>query len=234
MAAAEGRSLRRRLHAREAGPRAVPGGLRPLRRAARADARRRPLRGRSRRGARATSSATRSSTTTRRSGSRSPSGSCAAWAAMPSPRARPSPSSSRAAGTRHENFELYDDVLPVLDELRRGRPQARARLELGARRARVRTSTTRSTIDAGYQLVPPRQARSRTPRSSVPCSTCSTSSPHEAVMVGDTLEDDIEGARALGMQARPRRPAGARPRVRAAARRPLTRLLQQPCGVSRI
>ena len=29
-----------------------------------------------------------------------------------------SPSSSRAAGQRHENFELYEDVLPVLDELR--------------------------------------------------------------------------------------------------------------------
>ena len=52
MAAAEGRPLRRRLHARAPGPGARAGGLRPRRRAPRPHARSVPLRGGARRGAR--------------------------------------------------------------------------------------------------------------------------------------------------------------------------------------
>ena len=115
---------------------------------------------------------------------------------------------------QHENFELYEDAMPVLDELRS------AGLKIGlvsnsARDVDAFAVHHALDVDAGDQLVPRTGRRSRTRRSSAPCSSCSRSSPTEAVMVGDTVEDDIEGALAIGMRARPRRPARGASRLRA-------------------
>ena len=65
------------------------------------------------------SSGIRSSITTRRSGSHSPSGSFAAWAARAGEAYDVRRRDHRRLGALHENFELYEDALPVLDELRR-------------------------------------------------------------------------------------------------------------------
>ena len=98
------------------------------------------------------------------------------------------------------NFELYEDVLPVLEELRRhrlkiglvsntARDLERLRRAPRARRRRGRLARAGSA------------RRSRTRRSSRTCSSGSTSPPALAAMVGDSVDDDIEGARALGMRA---------------------------------
>ena len=106
----------------------------------------------------------------------------------------------RARGSHAHHFELYDDALPTLDALReRG-------LKIGL------LSNTARDLDefVGHHGLDgrrgPHLARARqdeAARDDLPAHAraARTSRPSEAVMVGDTIEDDIEGARAVGMRA---------------------------------
>jgi HAD superfamily hydrolase (TIGR01549 family) len=98
-----------------------------------------------------------------------------------------------------ENFELFEDVLPVLDELRR------AELRLGLVSNGIRDLGEfvvhhRLDVDAivgsrahGYVKPHPTIFQSALQQLGV--------EPAEAFMVGDSLEEDVEGARALGLRA---------------------------------
>jgi putative hydrolase of the HAD superfamily len=98
-----------------------------------------------------------------------------------------------------ENFELFEDALPVLDELR----AARLRLGLvsnGIRDLREFVVHHRLDVDAvvgsrahGYVKPHPTIFQAALQQLGV--------EPAGAVMVGDSLEEDIEGARSLGMRA---------------------------------
>ena len=100
----------------------------------------------------------------------------------------------------HDKFTLYEDALPVLEELRGHglklglvsngeprpggvRPPPRPRRRLRGRLEGVRPH------EAASGDLPARTRR------------CSSVEPGEAAMVGDSYEDDIEGARALGLRA---------------------------------
>ena len=97
------------------------------------------------------------------------------------------------------NFELYEDVLPVLDELRR------YRLKLGL------VSNTGRDLDAfveHHRLDVDAALASRAHGWTKPHPTIFRAvldqlgvQPTDAAMVGDSIEDDVEGARALGMRA---------------------------------
>src|SRR5579885_3135388 len=96
------------------------------------------------------------------------------------------------------HFELYDDVLPVLEELRR------RGLRLGL------LSNTARDLDAfvaHHRLDVDAVLTSRT-------LGLLGVEPPEAAMVGDTIEDDVEGARAVGMRALLLDRAGRYPDVR--------------------
>jgi putative hydrolase of the HAD superfamily len=98
-----------------------------------------------------------------------------------------------------ENFELFEDALPVLDELR----AARLRLGLvsnGIRDLREFVLHHKLDVDAvvgsrahGYVKPHPTIFQAALQQLGV--------EPAGAVMVGDSLEEDIEGARSLGMRA---------------------------------
>jgi HAD superfamily hydrolase (TIGR01549 family) len=99
----------------------------------------------------------------------------------------------------HENFELYEDVLPVLEELR----QAGLKLGLVSNSARDVRDFARHhalAIDAGISSFHHGKTK---PHRSIFTAVLDLLevAPGEAAMVGDTLEDDIEGALALGMRA---------------------------------
>jgi putative hydrolase of the HAD superfamily len=100
---------------------------------------------------------------------------------------------------RSENFELYEDVLPVLALLReRG-------LKIGL------VSNTSRDLDAfvsHFALDVDAWISSRTHGKVKPSPTIFKAilalldvEPQAAVMVGDSMQDDIEGARSLGMRA---------------------------------
>jgi putative hydrolase of the HAD superfamily len=100
---------------------------------------------------------------------------------------------------RHENFELYEDVMPVLDQLRR------AGLKIGlvsnsARDVRDFAQHHALEIDAGISSFHHGKTK---PHGSIFKAVLDLLEvePVDAAMVGDTFEDDIEGALALGMQA---------------------------------
>jgi HAD superfamily hydrolase (TIGR01662 family) len=100
---------------------------------------------------------------------------------------------------RHENFELYDDVIPVLRELRA------AGLKIGlvsnsARDVRAFARHHALEIDAGISSFHHGKTK---PHASIFRAVLDLLEvePKEALMVGDTVEDDIEGARAIGMHA---------------------------------
>ena len=100
---------------------------------------------------------------------------------------------------QHENFELYEDVQPVLGELRA------AGLKLGlvsnsARDVREFARHHRLEVDAGISSF--HHGRTK-PHASIFRAVLDLLDvePPEAVMVGDMIEDDIEGALALGMRA---------------------------------
>jgi HAD superfamily hydrolase (TIGR01662 family) len=100
---------------------------------------------------------------------------------------------------RHENFELYEDVLPVLDELRRHG----VRIGLVSNSARDVAEFARHhalAIDAGISSFHHGKTK---PHASIFRAVLDLLGvePPEAAMVGDALEDDVEGARALGMHA---------------------------------
>jgi putative hydrolase of the HAD superfamily len=116
------------------------------------------------------------------------------------------PSAARAIGVeitsawqRHENFELYEDALPVLEELHtRG-------LKLGlvsnsARDMHAFARHHRLEVDAGISSFHHGKTK---PHESIFRAALELLDvePEEAAMVGDTVEDDVEGARAIGMQA---------------------------------
>jgi HAD superfamily hydrolase (TIGR01549 family) len=99
----------------------------------------------------------------------------------------------------HENFDLYEDALPVLDELRA------AGLRIGLVSNGIRDLTEfvahhRLDVDA---IVDSRSHGRVKPHPTIFQAALDLLgvAPAEAVMVGDSLEEDIEGARALGMGA---------------------------------
>jgi putative hydrolase of the HAD superfamily len=98
-----------------------------------------------------------------------------------------------------ENFELYEDVLPVLEELRA------AALRIGLVSNGIRDLTEfvahhRLEVDA---IVDSRSHGRVKPHPTIFQAALDRLevAPAEAVMVGDSLEEDVEGARALGMRA---------------------------------
>jgi putative hydrolase of the HAD superfamily len=100
---------------------------------------------------------------------------------------------------RHENFMLYEDALPALDELRR----------LGLRIGLV-TNGQRDLEEfvAHHALEVDAMVGSRLhgkikphPSIFVAALQALRVRPEETAMVGDSFEDDIEGARSLGMRA---------------------------------
>jgi putative hydrolase of the HAD superfamily len=101
--------------------------------------------------------------------------------------------------SRHDYFELYEDTVPVLDELRR------AGLKIGlvsnsARDVHAFAVHHALQIDAGISSF--HHGRTK-PHSSIFQAVLDLLdvAPHDAAMVGDTVEDDIVGAVALGMRA---------------------------------
>ncbi len=100
---------------------------------------------------------------------------------------------------QHENFELYEDVLPTLADLR----------EHGLRIGLV--SNTSRDLDAfirHFELDADAWLSSGTHGKVKPSPTIFRAAlellevePDEAAMVGDSPDDDVDGARALGMRA---------------------------------
>jgi putative hydrolase of the HAD superfamily len=98
-----------------------------------------------------------------------------------------------------ENFELFEDALPVLDELRA------ANLRIGLVSNGIRDL---SKFVAHHRLDVDAAVGSRTHGRVKPHPTIFQAAldllgttAEESVMVGDSLEEDVEGARALGMRA---------------------------------
>jgi HAD superfamily hydrolase (TIGR01549 family) len=100
---------------------------------------------------------------------------------------------------RSENFELYEDVLPVLDELR----SQSLRLGLvsnGVRDLSEFVAHHRLDVDAivdsrSHGWVKPHPTIFQTALDRIGVQA------EEAAMVGDSLAEDVEGARALGLRA---------------------------------
>ena len=97
------------------------------------------------------------------------------------------------------HFELYDDAVPAIDTLR-GRGLRVGLLSNSARDLDVFVAHHGLEVDAVLT--------SRTHGKTKPHDTIFRRmldllavAPDEALMVGDTLEDDVEGARAIGMRA---------------------------------
>ncbi len=100
---------------------------------------------------------------------------------------------------RHENFDLYDDVLPTADALR----ATGLRIGLVSNSARDVREFARHhglEVDAGISSF--HHGRTK-PHASIFRAVLELLEvePEEAAMVGDTIADDIEGALALGMRA---------------------------------
>jgi putative hydrolase of the HAD superfamily len=103
------------------------------------------------------------------------------------------------AWERAEHFELYDDTLPVLDELRRHG----LRLGLVSNTGRdLDAFVAHHGLDVDAFLASGAHGKTK-PHESIFRAVLSRLEvePEEAAMVGDSPEDDIEGARALGMRA---------------------------------
>jgi HAD superfamily hydrolase (TIGR01662 family) len=99
----------------------------------------------------------------------------------------------------HENFELYEDALPVLDELRR----AGLKIGLVTNSSRdVRAFARHHSLDVDATIGSFEHGKTK-PHASIFAALLELLDvdPAEAAMVGDTIADDIEGARALGMHA---------------------------------
>ena len=116
------------------------------------------------------------------------------------------PSGARACATdmvreweRHENFSLYEDALPVLDELRRH--SIRIGLISNGQRD-LDEFTAHHALDVDAVVGSKAHGRIK-PHASIFVAALQQLAvePAETVMVGDSYEDDIEGARALGIRA---------------------------------
>jgi putative hydrolase of the HAD superfamily len=100
---------------------------------------------------------------------------------------------------RHENFSLYEDALPVLEEFRR-QGLLLGLVSNGQRDLEEFTAHHALDVDA----VVGSRAHGRTkphPSIFVAALRALDVRAEEAAMVGDSYEDDIEGARSLGMKA---------------------------------
>jgi HAD superfamily hydrolase (TIGR01549 family) len=100
---------------------------------------------------------------------------------------------------RHENFALYEDTVPVLEVLRRHELKI-GLVSNGQRDLDEFAAHHALEVDA----IVGSKAHGRTkphPSIFVAALRALEVAPDEAAMVGDSYEDDIEGARALGMQA---------------------------------
>jgi putative hydrolase of the HAD superfamily len=100
---------------------------------------------------------------------------------------------------RHENFALYEDALPVLDDLRR-RGIKIGLVSNGQRDLDEFTAHHALEVDA---IVGSKAHGRVKPHASIFVAALRALdvTPDEAAMVGDSYEDDIEGARALGIRA---------------------------------
>jgi putative hydrolase of the HAD superfamily len=100
---------------------------------------------------------------------------------------------------RHENFALYEDALPVLEELR-GRGLRIGLVSNGQRDLEEFAAHHALEVDA---IVGSRTHGRTKPHPSIFAAALRAldTAPDEAAMVGDSFEDDIEGARALGIRA---------------------------------
>ena len=98
------------------------------------------------------------------------------------------------------NFELFPDVVPLLEVLRASRLHGRARLQ---HRSRARGRSPRSSGSAWTSRSPRARTAAASParRSSPPRSRSAARRPRLAVMVGDSLDDDIAGASSCGLRA---------------------------------
>ena len=107
---------------------------------------------------------------------------------------------------RHENFELYEDALPVLAELR-GRGLKLGLISNTNRDLAAFVRHFALDVDAwissgSHGKVKPSPTIFRAVLELLEVE------PAEAAMVGDSLSDDVEGARALGHAGVPARPRG--------------------------
>ena len=114
-------------------------------------------------------------------------------------RARECAAAIERAWEEHGNFDLYEDALPVLEELRRLGLKL-ALVSNGVRDLEAFVAHHGIDVDAAvcsrdHGWIKPHETifRAALERLGV--------EPAEAAMVGDSLEDDVEGARALGMRA---------------------------------
>jgi HAD superfamily hydrolase (TIGR01549 family) len=100
---------------------------------------------------------------------------------------------------RHENFSLYEDALPALDELRRHGLKV-GLVTNGQRDLEEFVAHHGLQVDA---MVGSRLHGRTKPHPSIFVAALRILDvrPDEAAMVGDSYDDDIEGARTLGMKA---------------------------------
>jgi putative hydrolase of the HAD superfamily len=99
---------------------------------------------------------------------------------------------------RHENFSLYEDAIPVLDELRRH--DIRMGLISNGQRD-LEEFVTHHALDVDAVVGSRAHGRVK-PHASIFVAALRAldAEPDETAMVGDSYEDDIEGARALGIR----------------------------------
>lgn len=104
------------------------------------------------------------------------------------------------AWERSENFELYEDVPPVLRELRRH--GLRLGLLSNTGHGRLERLVAAYSLDVDAVLTSGTHGRTK-PSPSIFAAMLDLLGvgATEAAMVGDTLRDDVEGARAVGMRA---------------------------------
>jgi len=100
---------------------------------------------------------------------------------------------------RHENFSLYEDALPVLNELRRRRIKI-GLISNGQRD--LEEFATHHALDVDAVVGSKAHGRVK-PHASIFVAALEALDvrPEQVAMVGDSYEDDIEGARALGIRA---------------------------------
>ena len=101
--------------------------------------------------------------------------------------------------TESVHFELYDDALPVLDALR----ERRLKIGLLSNSSRdLEEFVAHHGLKADAVLTSHAHGKSKPHRTIFRAMLDRlTVEPGEAVMVGDTIEDDVEGAVAVGMRA---------------------------------
>jgi len=100
---------------------------------------------------------------------------------------------------RHENFALYEDALPVLEELRRH--DLKIGLITNGQRD-LDEFVVHHALEVDAKVGSRAHGRTKPhPSIFVAALEALDVSPEETAMVGDSYEDDIEGARALGIRA---------------------------------